>query len=156
MSSRYVLAAVLTLNDSVSPRFTLIWVAKPWIAAVPDPLTSHWLEGFPGFVFSHATDVGTAHGSVAATARATTTGVSSAASSPATTSIALNRREADVLASTVAPVVVMRPPSRCWARAHELSALVVPRSSDGRRPVIRARGRRRPGGPVAILVISHP
>src|SRR3954451_21266183 len=105
MSSRYDFATVLTLNDSISPRFTVIWVAKPWIAAVPDPLTSHWLEGFPGFVFSHATDAGTAHGSVAATAWVATIGVSTAARRAAATSSDLSRREAEVPASTVARVL---------------------------------------------------
>jgi hypothetical protein len=45
---------VSTLNLTVSPRFTLISVANPWMLASPDPTMSHSPDGFPGFEFSHA------------------------------------------------------------------------------------------------------
>jgi hypothetical protein len=45
---------VLTLNRTVSPRFTLMFVANPWMLAEPAPATSQLPDGFPGFEFSHA------------------------------------------------------------------------------------------------------
>ena len=107
---------------------------------MPAPLTSQSLCGVPALVFSHATEVATAHGSVAAAARPATTGVSSAASSPAPTSSDLSRRVAGVLASTVARVLVMGPPCGPGARVHELGAFVFPRSSGGRPVVIPGDG----------------
>ena len=50
----YAFAGVLILKDSVSPAFTLIDVAKPWIVESPAPLTCQSLGGSPGCVFSHA------------------------------------------------------------------------------------------------------
>ncbi|GAA0374288.1 hypothetical protein GCM10009530_26000 [Microbispora corallina] len=41
-----------TLNCWVSPALTLIWVAKPTIALLPAPGTSHWDGGVPGRLFS--------------------------------------------------------------------------------------------------------
>ena len=43
-------------------------VAKPWMASLPDPLTSHSVAGLPGLVFSHATGlvIGASHGAAAA------------------------------------------------------------------------------------------
>jgi hypothetical protein len=37
----------------ISPRFTLMSVANPWMLLLPAPEMSHWLAGFPGFEFSH-------------------------------------------------------------------------------------------------------
>jgi hypothetical protein len=45
---------VSILNRTVSPRFTLMLVANPWMLAEPAPATSHSPDGFPGFEFSHA------------------------------------------------------------------------------------------------------
>src|SRR5260370_27120595 len=54
MSMWYEDAGVLILKDSVSPTFTLIDVAKPWIVWSPAPLTCQSLGGSPGKVFSQA------------------------------------------------------------------------------------------------------
>src|SRR3954453_11737377 len=54
MSSRYDRALFLTLKLSVSPALTLIWVAKPWMAVLPDPEMSQVLLGVPGLLFSQA------------------------------------------------------------------------------------------------------
>src|SRR4029078_13107554 len=54
MASRYALAVVFTLNDTVLPRFTLMSVANPWIVASPEPTTSHSVDGAPVFWFSQA------------------------------------------------------------------------------------------------------
>src|SRR4029079_14664808 len=54
MSMWYAFAGVLILKDSVSPTFTLIEVAKPWMGASPARLTCQSLGGSPGSVFSHA------------------------------------------------------------------------------------------------------
>ena len=43
---------MLTLNETVSPRFTLMSVAKPWRLASPAPLMSHSPGGLPGRQFS--------------------------------------------------------------------------------------------------------
>ena len=43
---------MLTLNETVWPRFTLMSVAKPWRFASPAPLTSHSLGGLPVRQFS--------------------------------------------------------------------------------------------------------
>src|SRR4051812_11132170 len=52
MSRRYDEASVSTLNPTVSPRLTLIAVAKPWIVGSPAPSTSHSSCGDPGRQFS--------------------------------------------------------------------------------------------------------
>src|SRR6476469_3069925 len=58
-------AAVLTLNETVPPTFTLMSVAKPWIVASSLPPTSQAEGGDPGLEFSQTTGfVGAAHGSV--------------------------------------------------------------------------------------------
>ena len=44
----YDFAGVLILKFSVSPTFTLIDVAKPWIVESPVPLTCQSLAGSPG------------------------------------------------------------------------------------------------------------
>ena len=64
----YDVAGVLILKDSVSPTFTLIDVAKPWIVESPAPLTCQSLGGSPGKVFSQAITLTTGgpHGSAAA------------------------------------------------------------------------------------------
>src|ERR1700680_2215216 len=54
MSMWYELAGVLILKDSVSPAFTLIDAAKPWIVESPAPLTCQSLVGSPVKVFSQA------------------------------------------------------------------------------------------------------
>ena len=43
-------------------------VVKPWMVALPEPLTSHSLLGLPGCVFSHATGLttGGSHGAASA------------------------------------------------------------------------------------------
>ena len=50
----YAFAGVLILKDTVSPTFTLIAVAKPWIVESPAPLTCQSLGGSPGRLFSQA------------------------------------------------------------------------------------------------------
>ncbi len=67
-------AGVLILNDSVSPAFTLIDVAKPWIVESPIPFTCQSLGGSPGWVFSQAITLvtGGPHGPAAAAGRALT------------------------------------------------------------------------------------
>jgi hypothetical protein len=54
----------VNLKETVLPLLTLMSVAKPWMLGSPDPLTSHWLEGLPGFVFSQAIGLamGASHG----------------------------------------------------------------------------------------------
>ncbi len=66
---------MLTLKDSVSPTFTLMDVAKPWIVWSPAPLTCQSLVGSPGSVFSQAITLTTGgpHGPAAAAGRAATT-----------------------------------------------------------------------------------
>ncbi|SRR6266508_1050314 len=54
MSRWYEPALVLTLNDSVSPTFTLIEVANPTMLVSPPPDSRHWLDGVPGRLFSQA------------------------------------------------------------------------------------------------------
>src|SRR6476646_5128667 len=54
MSMWYAFAGVLILKDSVSPTFTLIAVANPWMVWSPAPFTCQSAGGSPGFVFSHA------------------------------------------------------------------------------------------------------
>ncbi len=54
MSIVYADADVSILNDSVSPTFTLMSVANPWIDGSPDPEMSHTDSGVPGLEFSHA------------------------------------------------------------------------------------------------------
>ena len=68
----YDVAGVLILKDSVSPAFTLIDVAKPWIVESPAPLTCQSLGGSPGSVFSQAITLvtGGPHGPAAAAGRA--------------------------------------------------------------------------------------
>src|SRR5215813_6410404 len=75
MSIWYDFAVVLILKDSVSPRFTLIDVAKPWIVGSPAPLTCQSLAGSPGKVFSQAITLitGGPHGPAARAGRAETT-----------------------------------------------------------------------------------
>ena len=57
-----------TLNWIGWPWSTLMSVAKPWMAPLPAPLTSHSLAGLPALVFSHATGlvIGASHGAAAA------------------------------------------------------------------------------------------
>ena len=50
----YDVDGVLILKISVSPAFTLIDVAKPWIVESPIPFTCQSLVGSPGSWFSHA------------------------------------------------------------------------------------------------------
>src|SRR3954451_18093789 len=106
MSSRYDLAGVFTLKRSVSPTLTLISVAKPWIAAVPDPLTSHVLCGVPVWVFSHATEVATAQGSAAAAAGTASPATSIAAGTISATRAQLTRPDVHraVPAAEVLPI----------------------------------------------------
>ena len=70
----YDVAVVLILKDSLSPTFTLIAVAKPWIVESPIPLTCQSLGGSPGSVFSHAITLvtGGPHGLAATAGRAVT------------------------------------------------------------------------------------
>src|SRR5450755_2967015 len=67
-------AGVLILKFSVSPTFTLIDVAKPWIVESPIPLTCQSLGGSPGKVFSQAITLvtGGPHGLAAAAGRTLT------------------------------------------------------------------------------------
>ena len=44
-------------------------VANPWMEALPEPTTSHWLAGLPGLEFSHT--IGLTGGSQGPIARAT-------------------------------------------------------------------------------------
>ncbi len=46
------MAFVSTLNPTVSPRLTLMSVAKPWMLESPAPVMSHSLAGLPGRQFS--------------------------------------------------------------------------------------------------------
>jgi len=71
----YELAGVLILKDSVSPAFTLIDVAKPWIVESPAPLTCQSLGGSPAKVFSQAITLTTGgpQGPAAAAGRVLTT-----------------------------------------------------------------------------------
>ena len=58
------------LNEIVSPRLTLMSVAKPWIVRSPDPLMSHSVDGFPGLQFSATTRfAGRAHSGAASAGR---------------------------------------------------------------------------------------
>jgi len=59
-------AGVRILKETVSPAFTLMAVAKPWIVESPGPPTSQSLSGSPVRVFSQAT---TAKGDKAPPAR---------------------------------------------------------------------------------------
>ena len=70
----YEAAGVLILKFSVSPAFTLIDVAKPWMVEFPAPLTCQSLGGSPGKVFSQAITLvtGGPHGLAAAAGRAVT------------------------------------------------------------------------------------
>ena len=43
---------MLTLNETVVPRFTLMSVAKPWMLGSPLPEMSHSLAGLPARQFS--------------------------------------------------------------------------------------------------------
>src|SRR5437773_13356 len=72
MSIWYDVDGVSILKSSVCPTFTLIDVAKPWIAGSPAPLTCQSLAGSPGCVFSQAITLvtGGPHGSAAAAGRA--------------------------------------------------------------------------------------
>src|SRR6476646_11366938 len=54
MSMWYDEAGVLILKVTVSPRFTLIAVANPWMVESPAPLTCQSLAGSPARVFSQA------------------------------------------------------------------------------------------------------
>ena len=74
MSRRYAVAGVSILNPTVSPRLTLMSVAKPWIELLPAPVMPHSLSGLPGFVFSQATGLttGASHGAAFAGAAGTT------------------------------------------------------------------------------------
>src|SRR5919202_2198549 len=98
MSSRYDRAAVLTLKRTVSPRLTLMSVAKPWIDVLPAPVTSHVERGVPGFVFSQAIGfvTGCAHGSAASASpeppRRAAVRVPAARTAAATRTIASRRR----------------------------------------------------------------
>ena len=83
MSKWYALAGVSTLKRMVCPWSTLISVAKPWIDALPEPLTSHWLAGLPVFVFSHA--IGLAIGASQGAAEAGEATPSSSTAARATT-----------------------------------------------------------------------
>src|SRR6478609_2372314 len=75
MSMWYDRAGVLILKDTVSPTFTLIEVAKPWIVWSPAPLTCQSLGGSPGKLFSQAITLvtGGPQGPAAAAGRAYTT-----------------------------------------------------------------------------------
>jgi hypothetical protein len=70
----YELDGVLILKLSVSPAFTLIDVAKPWIVESPDPLTCQSASGSPCCAFSQAITLvtGGPHGPAAADGRAVT------------------------------------------------------------------------------------
>src|SRR5918994_5358195 len=64
---RYFGELVRTLKPTVSPWFTLMSVANPWIEGSPLPLTSHSVESFPGLQFSATILLaGAAHGSAGA------------------------------------------------------------------------------------------
>ena len=84
MSIRKLGVADLILNETVSPLLTLIVVANPWIDS--SPMSSHWLGGTPGCVFSQATALttGGVHGAAwdAAGATASATSVALNASIP--------------------------------------------------------------------------
>src|SRR3954452_20939465 len=54
MSKWYELAVVLILKVTVSPGFTLIDAANPWIVWSPAPVICQSLVGSPCSVFSHA------------------------------------------------------------------------------------------------------
>src|SRR5688572_20137946 len=63
MSIRYRVAPVFTLKRIVSPRFTLMSVANPWMLGSPSPLMSHLVDGLPGLQFSATISLaGAAHG----------------------------------------------------------------------------------------------
>src|SRR5215470_8478645 len=87
MSRRYDVARVSTLNPIVPPWSTLMSVAKPWMAELPDPVMPHWLSGVPGLVFSQATGlwIGASHGAASAGGADGTTMVRVAATSTAAT-----------------------------------------------------------------------
>src|SRR3954471_4270254 len=110
MSSRYDFATVLTLKDSVSPTLTLISVAKPWIAAVPEPLTSHVLCGVPGFVFSHATELRTAQGSAAAAALVARPATSIAAARTSATRAEVRRPDVHRAMPAAVVLLITGPP----------------------------------------------
>jgi hypothetical protein len=58
------------LKLTVSPRLTLMRVAKPWIVGLPSRSTFHSDGGLPGRLFSHAILLSTGlHGSAAAAGR---------------------------------------------------------------------------------------
>src|SRR4051812_27504747 len=61
---RYFGECVLILKCTVSPTFTLISVANPWMSGSPELWMSHSVDGFPGLQFSATILLaGDAHGS---------------------------------------------------------------------------------------------
>src|ERR1700742_4036727 len=122
----YLLALVLILKDSVSPGFTLIAVAKPWMLSSPIPSISQFAAGSPSFEFSQT--IGFWIGSAQGPASAATAG---AAPRPAwiqrrnaTTSAATNAEAAPLKArrgwvgSVITPINA-RPRCGTFVRGHE-------------------------------------
>src|SRR5215213_6451065 len=93
MSRRWLVADVRTLNPIVEPRFTLMSVAKPWMAELPEPVMSHWLRAVPGLVFSQAISLttGTSQGAAAACGAGVATSADTARAREAATAVARRR-----------------------------------------------------------------
>src|SRR5690349_22879977 len=112
MSRRYEVAVDLILKLTVSPTLTLICVAKPCSAALPEPETSQVLLGVPGFVFSQATGFSNgAHASAAAAGPAD--GTARVAATRVSTS---NDRRWRVLSARTETAFPVTPAMRCGRR----------------------------------------
>src|SRR3954447_3255101 len=93
MSKWYELAVVLILKLTVSPGFTLIDVANPWIVWSPAPVICQSLVGSPCAVFSQAITLTTGgpQGPAAEAAVLVTRGTSTVATSATAASAAMRR-----------------------------------------------------------------
>src|SRR5262245_33113728 len=86
----------------LSPTFTLISVAKPWIVGSPSALISHSVRGFPGLQFSETILFGGAvhgltPGLVAGAPRACAAGWAVMRRKPITTGVAVNETDRIVI-----------------------------------------------------------
>src|SRR5437899_1869879 len=112
MSMWYDDAGVRILKDSVSPAFTLIAVAKPWIVESPAPATSQSLSGSPVRVFSQAITLTTGgpQGLPAARPRLAGSTAAMTATTPITATRAHQARDVELSDERDTG-----PPSRSWA-----------------------------------------
>src|SRR4051812_32205487 len=96
MSSRYEVAVERTLNRWVSPALTLMSVAKPCSAVLPEPDTSQVLAGVPGLLFSQTTGLTTGAQGSAAAAGPAVTGTERPAATSARAKVDRHRRTRNV------------------------------------------------------------